>query len=80
MTRKLSTPMFNLARRLSDLLQEAESCFKPGAKVTLVVRNPMVADGDVVMGNDDAEEVIAAINRMKNRPATVNANEYVLPA
>jgi len=38
--------------------------FKPGAKVTLVVRNPAYGDeAGVVIGNDDLSEVIAEIKR-----------------
>jgi hypothetical protein len=41
--------------------------FKPGAKITVVVRNPMLPDGDVVIGNNDLDDTIETINRMKAR-------------
>lgn len=75
----ISKPMFNLAERLCDLLDEIHKCFKPGAIATIIVRNPMVDDGDVVMGNDDPDKVIQAINRLKVRPAFVEAGEKVVP-
>lgn len=37
--------------------------FKPGMKVTLVVRNPENVEGDVVIGDDDLNEAIVAIQR-----------------
>jgi hypothetical protein len=36
-------------------------------KVTLIVRAPELPDGDVVIGNDDLDEAIGAINRLKAR-------------
>lgn len=44
--------------------------FKPGAKITVVVRNPGHGDADVVIGSDDLDETIGAIQRMKERKPT----------
>lgn len=49
--------------------------FKPGAKITVVVRNPGFGDADVVIGNDDLDESIGAIERMKKREPTFRAGE-----
>lgn len=76
---QMSPTMRSLTRRLNDLLFEIESCFKSGAKVTLIVRNPCVDDGDVVMGNDDYDLAIGAINKMRNRTPIVEAGDEVQP-
>lgn len=75
----LSRPMYNLTSQLCDCLDKIHACFKPGAIATIIVRNPMLDDADVVMGNDDLDEVIKAINRMKDRAATVEVGERVVP-
>lgn len=49
----------------SDLAQIARRFKAP--RITLIVRNPQLADGDVVIGNDDLDEAIAAIRRMQER-------------
>jgi hypothetical protein len=38
-------------------------------KITLIVRAPDLEDGDVVIGNDDLDAAIAAIQRLKEREA-----------
>lgn len=50
----------NLAVHLDGIL----SHFKPGAKVTVVIRNVgVVGDAGVVIGNDDLNEAISEIKR-----------------
>lgn len=51
---------------LQDDLDRIKKRFKE-CKVTLVVRNPALADGDVVIGDDNLDDAIAAINRMRAR-------------
>lgn len=36
-------------------------------KLTLIIRNQDLPDGDVLMSDDDADLAIAAINRLKDR-------------
>jgi len=42
--------------------------FKPGAKITVVVRFPGLPDRDLIMSDDELEEVIAACRRRNGRP------------
>lgn len=55
---------------LSCMLADAESLFKPGAKLTLVVRNPAAEaagrDADLIMTNDSLDEAMAALQRRKD--------------
>lgn len=53
---------------LGDLLDKVKRLFKPGNKVTLVIRNPGLGDADLVIGDDDLSEAVAAIERLKSRP------------
>ena len=47
---------------VGGLLTEASLCFKPGAKLTLLVRNPTVpGDADFVMTSDTLPDAIAAL-------------------
>ena len=51
---------------LETHLQRIERFFKPGAKLTLVVRNPSVpGDAGALLTDDDLDEVIAEIQRRK---------------
>lgn len=51
---------------LADMLATAERrYFKPGAKLTLVVRRPDDDEADTVVTSDDINEVIAALGRRK---------------
>lgn len=52
---------------ISGHLAEISKIFVKSAKITLIVRNPDQADGDVIVGDDDLDSVIAAINKLKNR-------------
>ena len=52
---------------LSNHLDAILAMFKPGAKATLVVRNPGHGDAGVVIGNDDLDEAIKEIERRKKQ-------------
>lgn len=53
-----------LQESLGRCLERVKKCFKPGSKVTLVVRNPSISDeAGVVIGDDDLDEAIAEIKR-----------------
>ena len=66
MTPRMNQLFFDLQRDLDSVCRK----FKH-PKVTLVVRAPDLEDGDVVIGNDDLDAAIAAIERMKNRKPDV---------
>ena len=59
-----------MSRRLSEVqqiasakLEEIAECFKPGAKLTLLVRTPGNDDADFLLTNDDLSEAIKALQR-----------------
>lgn len=54
--------------------------FKPGSKVTLVVRQPDVpGDASVVIGNDDLDAAIAEIELRKLELSGTTINGEVVP-
>ena len=61
--------MRRLQDDLSDDLDRIMKRFK-NPKVTLIVRAPDLPDGDVVIGNDNLDEAIAAVQRLKDREPT----------
>jgi hypothetical protein len=61
-----SPKMRRLQDELSDHLDRIIRMFK-NPKVTLIVRAPDLPDGDVVIGNDDLDAAIVAIQRLKDR-------------
>ena len=52
---------------ISDHLDAIKALFK-NPKLTIVVRNPDLRDGDVIVTNDDLDLVIQAIEKNKARP------------
>lgn len=52
---------------ISESLNEIAALFDPKhtPMITLIVRTPWLEDGDVLMGNDDYDKAIAAINRLR---------------
>lgn len=59
----MSEVLDQLHNDLSADLERVKRRFKPGVKVTLVIRRPYNVEADVVIGDDDLSEAIAAINR-----------------
>lgn len=53
----------DLHDRCAVHLDEIRKIFLPHCHVTLVMRNPKVSDGDLFIGNDTPEEVIASIKK-----------------
>jgi hypothetical protein len=41
--------------------------FKPGAKVTILIRNPSQADGDMVVTDDEIDLAMQALQRLKEK-------------
>ena len=48
-------------------------------KITLLVRSPDLDDGDFVLSDDDFDEAIAALTRMKNPAVIVEPDGTVRP-
>ncbi len=60
----MSLPDLHFA--LETHLRQIERHFRPGAKVTLIVRNAGTSgDAGVLLTNDDLDEVIAEIERRR---------------
>ena len=55
--------------QLAEILEQVERCFTGPTKVTLLVRTPKLADGGVLIGNDDPEIAIAEIRRLSQKVA-----------
>lgn len=53
----------DVALRIESHLNSIEKMFKPGVKVTLMVRTPGLPDRDLVVTVDNLEEVKAMIDR-----------------
>lgn len=67
----MSKKLLVLHGELAKHLDAIKACFKPGAVVMVVIRNPRFEseneDADVVIGDDDMDKAIAAIGRAKSR-------------
>ena len=63
----------DLQEQIAYHLDEIGRLFKH-PKITIVVRNDELADGDVVLSDDDLNKAIAAIARLQTKAA------HVLPA
>lgn len=52
---------------IADHLDKISRLFKPGAKLTIVVRRPDMPDGsqDMIISDDTVDDVIAALGRWK---------------
>ena len=51
------------SQSIAALMDEILSHFKPGRKITVLVRTPDNPDGDFCMTNDDLREIPAMIER-----------------
>ncbi len=52
---------------IGEHLDAIKTIFKPGAKVTLIVRNPSLRDGDVLITDDTTKEAMAALRRLAKK-------------
>lgn len=48
-------------------LDKIEKCFKPGVKMTILVRRPGEPEQDFVMSNDTAEGIVGILDRSLSR-------------
>jgi hypothetical protein len=56
------------ADKAADYMDHILKLFKPGAKITVIVRSPLVpGDTDFILTDDDLTEVRAAILRQQER-------------
>jgi hypothetical protein len=59
----------------SHHLLDLATYFKPGIKMTLLIRVPFLEDGDVYISDDEPELVKAAIDKLNKRPPVVEREE-----
>lgn len=59
----------DLHARLSSELERIARLFKRDVRLSLVVRQPGNPDGTTYLSDDNTDEVIAAINDVRARPA-----------
>lgn len=50
---------------VADCMDEIIGCFKPGVKITVLVRTPAHPDRDFCMTNDTMDDVVAMAERRK---------------
>lgn len=66
-----SEQLIALHYQLSDRLAEIAKLFQTETKITLIVRTPELEDGGVFISEDDADAVIAEINRLRHKNPVV---------
>ncbi len=57
------TPLQNAQEAVADYMDRIVKLFKPGVKITVVVRTPDFPERDFVMTDDAFCEVVATLNR-----------------
>jgi hypothetical protein len=53
------------SQRIAGLMDEIVACFKPGVKITVLVRTPDHPNRDFCMTDDNMDEAIAMLHRRK---------------
>jgi hypothetical protein len=62
----MSLDLHLTTQTVSDHMDRILQCFKPGAKITVIVRSPEIpGDTDFILTNDDLEHVVMAIWRQQ---------------
>ena len=56
-----------VGERVQENVDDILACFKPGAKITVVVRHPGYPERDFVMTGDTLDGAIEALQRSKLR-------------
>lgn len=65
-----TTDLQRVREQCSEYLSRIERLFKPGARLTLIVRRPGDAEQDFMLSSDDLHEAIAVLERSKMRSPT----------
>jgi hypothetical protein len=58
--------LFKVQQEIEEVLKNIEPLFL-NARLTLIVRNPDLQDGDMILTKDDLDEVIKSIEALKLR-------------
>jgi len=61
----MSDVLQELQHDISEKLLEIEDMFKRPVKITIVIRTPWLADGGVLISNDDFDTALAEIQRLR---------------
>ena len=56
-----------VSERINAHLHEIEAYFEPHCKLTLLMRNPKSDDGDAIWTNENLDDVIKAIQKLKKK-------------
>lgn len=69
----MSTKLENVQEMVAGCMDQMVANFKPGAKITVLIRVPGKDEADFLMTSDDLDEVVAAIQRRKAAAAAMPA-------
>jgi hypothetical protein len=61
-------PLARVGDEISDHMDAIMQLFKPGAKITVIVRRPGQPGQDFIMSDDELEEAIACLRRRNGEP------------
>lgn len=64
----MSQSLAQAREEISGHMDRILSVFKPGARITVIVRTPDNNEGDLLLTNDSLTEAVAVIERSKTRP------------
>jgi len=73
MAGKITPRVQDVGEQIGDHMDAILALFKPGRKITVLVRSPDAADhaGDLLLTNDDLGQVLAAVKRRQNPAGTL---------
>jgi hypothetical protein len=63
----MSDKLVRTHAEVADHCAEVAKLFKPGARVTILIRNPHLDDGDMVVSDDALDSAIRALERLKTK-------------
>jgi hypothetical protein len=61
----MSDELQRVSQEVADYMDEIVALFKPGVRITVLVRTPDMPERDFCMTNDDPDEVVAMMLRRK---------------
>lgn len=53
---------------LSGVCEQIANLFKQPVKVSIVIRMPSISDSDIFCSNDDIDDLIEALRKLKGQP------------
>jgi hypothetical protein len=67
----MTDPLDRVRRRVNDYMIAISGLFRPGVKITVIVRSPGYPDRDFMMTDDKEAEVLALIERRRDLGDTI---------